>query len=192
MQGVGLDVKVTAAVWRSGKTDSLSLSLSLLTLQHETARLKIPLYPLHYLSFKKIIALSFFLFLLFFFFLTITPVCPLCEVNPSLPFHTHGLEQVSGQVAGGSGSGPFQENNIASTSTDNPADNRSGNAARMKRETTPTFPDTPSLRTLSLSKVSLCLCLLMIALTLERPTVQMHTHIRFTVTRLLACLLNSL
>lgn len=49
-----VDVKVTAAVWRSEKTKkkkkkTLSFSLPLLTLQHETARLKIPRYPLSYL-----------------------------------------------------------------------------------------------------------------------------------------------
>lgn len=45
-----VDVKVTAAVWRSEKKkQTLSFSLPLLTLQHETARLKIPRYPLSYL-----------------------------------------------------------------------------------------------------------------------------------------------
>lgn len=48
---VGLHVKVTAAVALRKKTKQ-TLSLSLLFshfLQHETARLKMPLYPLNYL-----------------------------------------------------------------------------------------------------------------------------------------------
>lgn len=122
-----------------------------------------PLYPTQLSHLKKYRSL-----------LTITPVCPLCDANSSLSTPV-GWKQVSGQVAGRSGSGFVWEEASCPTSLD-PAVNQSGKLAKIQINTQNLPWHSVSTHTFSLYP-SLSVSLSMIALTLERPTVQMHTHL---------------
>lgn len=94
-------------------------------------------------------------------------LCPSCEPKPLPPNDTLGFERVWGSGREPVRLGLVQEKYILSTSSD-AAVSRSGNTAKMKTNS-PTFPDASSPHTRSLSQ---SVSLLMIALTLERPTVQ--------------------
>lgn len=124
------------------------------------------LYPLNSLSFKKIIAL----------YLIVTPICPLCEVSTS-PYHTHGLSMSRVRSQAGLAQARSRERHpvlkLGPSGREHTQD---------ERKPLPDLPCHSCLYTHFLSP-SLSVSILMIALTLERPTVQMHTH--FTVT--LAC-----
>lgn len=105
-------------------------------------------------SFKKIIAL----------YVIVSPICPLWGerlTSPNLRF-----KQVSGRVMGRSGSGPVRGEDISSSSLD---------PASRERAQTRLDPARHSVSSHTFS-VQVSLSILMIALTLERPTVQMHTH----------------